>query len=285
MFEISWEMISKAMTGELPSEITRQDFREILISAWHDTLEPLSFTGVGIELLEESIEAGAEDSDSWIHDQQRWWAGLRLACESPSRFLFAVPLGNRNYGRGDQDRESIYTVFFHVPQHIVRVTVFAFDPMGYGGDEGAPQEFAVMMSDAPRPWDDEGVKWPYKPAPSRSFTAFHWKFLYVDDARMRRYFETPRLCGAWEKEGYKPEDYDPGPAPGRRDALRETRWDLVQLQGMAVARAALSAGAETMNAERDHVNLVLNSLKTDFGALMLHLAQHYQEALLHEGDK
>jgi len=195
-----------------------------------------------------------------------------------------VPLGKRNYGRGDRDTESVYSLFFEIPNHVVKVTVFAFQPMTHGGDYNAPKEFAVMVGDAMSGWRAEtGKKFPYKVAPTRSFTAFHWKYLYhegKDDPRMTRYFELPRTCGAWEWDGFKRSEYEPGPPPGDRGDLRETRWDLVQLQGVAVARAALQVGAATVNAHRGDVNDELDRLKAGFGSFLAKAIDYYQARLL-----
>lgn len=263
-------LIQEAMHGRLPQKLTDTDLESAIGEAWDDVLDPLDLTPYLLERVEDCDDPAGE----WPSELCPWWSGLRQACQTSSRFLFMVPLGSRNYGRGDADGESVYTVFFESPPFVARVTVFAFQPMTHGGDHQAPQDLAVMLGPAPafEPSGSQAGR-RYKSAPSRSFTAFHWKYLYGglpgDDAdRMRRYFETPRTCGAWPSEGFRRNQYEPGPPPHLRKSLDETRWDLLQLQGQALALAALKVGANTLNAQASQVDAELGKQRMQLDGVL-----------------
>jgi len=98
MLVIDEDLIAQAVRGELPDELTQTDLAARLAEGWFDFLEPLDLVEENWDELEFMIDDWLDDDSSWISDRQVWWSGLQRACSSPSRFLFMVPLGERNYG-------------------------------------------------------------------------------------------------------------------------------------------------------------------------------------------
>lgn len=246
---IDEQFIAEALAGKpLPAEFTNLDIDGELSRGWERVLSSFSLFSSDPESTREEwlerLDEGPEQAATL-----RWLSAVRSACGAQTRFLFMLPLGTRDYGRGDQDGEAVFTVFFEMAGVCVRVCAYV---LAAAPDDGAatfePHTLATIL----RAETGDTVL--------RSLTAFQWQVLYGDTEQgaVERYFASRSFRADLGPAGVR---FEIGPPLEWRATAEEAQRDLLQMQGCAVASAALTLGSSRMNADRDQVNGILGDLR------------------------
>lgn len=253
---VNESLIQQALdVGTLPDELTTSDLEKKLSDEWKVILANFGFYTWDLEYTrQEWIERVEYEPNTAAI--LKWLGAIKSACDLPTRLLFMLPLGERDYGRGDQDGEAIFTLFFEASGLCYRVTIFPLS----GASSNDPVTFEPHTL-ATTLWAETGDPL------FRSLTAFQWQELYGDrdPNAVANYFGSRSHRADIGPSGVK---FNTEPPLASRATIEEARLDLVQMQARAVASVALSVGANRINMERDHVNLVLSDLKSQLVAVL-----------------
>lgn len=233
--------------GRIPSELIEVDVDKKMAEEWESLLDNLGLTPWDPEGARNYwAEAGDQEK---VVDVFRWLGAVQRACQVQTHFLFMLPLGARNYGRGDQDGEAVFTLFFEAAGVVYRICVYTMN--------GAPSDGAYTF----QPHTLATILQAESGAPLfRSFTAFKWQVLYGDrDPDAATTYSASRSFRAdYGPVGIK---FDAGPPMKWRANEEEAQLDLLQIQAQALASVALFVGSHGVNARRDQVNDILWDLK------------------------
>ena len=253
---IDEQFIAQALAGgPLPPEFTVLDVDVELSRGWEWVLASFGlFASDPESTREEWLERLDEDPEQAA--TLRWLGAIQRACDAGTRFLFMLPLGTRDYGRGDQDGEAIFTVFLESAGICVRVCAYV---LASAPDDGSATFEPHTLATTLRAESGESVL--------RSLTAFQWQVLYgdKDPSAVQRYFGSRGFRADLGPSGVS---FECGPPLESRATLEEAQRDLLQMQGCAIASAALALGANRLNADRDQVNRILGDFRRQLRDLL-----------------
>ena len=256
MFIIDQQFIDQAIAGgPLPAQLTDVDLDRELSRGWERVLASFGLFPTDPEgTRDEWFERVDEDAEQAA--TLRWLSAVKQACDAQTQFLFMAPLGTRDYGRGDQDGEAVFTMFFEVAGICARVCAYV---LADAPDDGAATFEPHTLATTLRAEAGESVL--------RSLTAFQWQVLYgdADPSAVEHYFGSRSFRADLGPSGVR---FEVGPPVELRATLEESQWDLLQMQGSAVASAALTLGANRLNADRDNVNRLLTDARNQLRDLI-----------------